>query len=245
MVTLDDIVWAAFKYRDSGDFHTTVTGDQAYVGILQQQDFLQELRDHPGDLSVDEIRGTLVKFLNRWGCRLRNYDNVTASALQGCLVKLHPDLSDLQKCSIFDFTLENVGMTEKVERAFNGFWHCGSGSAAAGNFGPTATSKLLHVINPDFFPLWDEAIRIAYWRQDDRIVQSGRGYSLFMHQLRKMAEGLRAECERKLGTRDPARLISERLKIDPPHSILKFIDEFNWVTYRLGYQRPKGWRSSL
>jgi len=243
MVTLDDIVWAALNYRDSGDLHTVVAGDQAYVKILKQQNFLQKLRDRPGDVRVEEIRNILVKFLNRWGCRLRNYDNVAASGLQGCLVRTHPELSDLQKYSIFDFSLENVEMTEEVERVFTGFWHCGSGSAAAGNFGPTATSKLLHIINPDFFPLWDESIRIAYWKEDDRIVESGRGYSIFMDQLRKMAEGLRAECEGKFGTLDPARLISERLKIDPPHSILKFIDEFNWVTYKLGVQRPKGWRS--
>ena len=243
MVTLDDIVWAALNYRDSGDLHTVVAGDQAYVKILKQQNFLQKLRDRPGDLRVEEIRNILVKFLNRWGCRLRNYDNVTASGLQGCLVRTHPELSDLQKYSIFDFSLENVEMTEEVERVFTGFWHCGSGSTAAGNFGPTATSKLLHVINPAFFALWDEAIRIAYWKEDDRIVESGRGYSVFMHELRKMAEHLRSECEEKFGALDPARLISERMKIDPPHSILKFIDEFNWVTYKLRVQRPKGWRS--
>jgi hypothetical protein len=245
MAELDDIIWAAMNYRDSGDSRTTVTGDQAYVEILKQQDFLKKLRDHPGDLEVEEIRNTLVKFLNRWGCRLRNYDNVTASGLQGCLVKTHPELSSLQKYSILDFNLENVEMTEWVERVFNGFWHCGSGSAAAGNFGPTATSKLLHVMNPDFFPLWDEAIRLAYWKEDDRIVENGRGYCIFMDKLRKMAEDLRSKCEMRFGTLDPARLISERLKIDPPHSILKFIDEFNWVTYKLGVQRPKRWRSPL
>lgn len=241
MVKLDDIIWAAVNYRDSGG-SSTGAGDQAYVEILNQQDFLQALRDHPGTLDVEEIRNTLVKFLNRWGCRLRNYDNVTASGLQGCLVRTHPELSGLQKYSIFDFNLENVEMTERVERVFNGFWHCGSGSAAVGNFGPTATSKLLHVINPDFFPLWDEAIRLAYWREDDRIIESGRGYCVFMDKLREVAANLRAECKKRFGTLDPARLISERLKIDSLHSILKFIDEFNWVTYKLGYQKPKGWR---
>jgi hypothetical protein len=243
MSELDDIMWAAVNYRDSGSSSSTKAGDQAYVDILKEHDFLQGLRDHPGDLKVEEIRNILVKFLNRWGCRLRNYDNLTASALQGCLVRVHAELSDLRNDSIFGFRLENIEMTERVERLFNGLWHCGSGSAAAGNFGPTATSKLLHVMNPDFFSLWDESIRLAYWKEDDRIIESGRGYCIFMDRLREVAESLRAECERKYGTPDPARLISERLKIDPPHSILKFIDEFNWVTYTLGRQKPKGWRS--
>jgi hypothetical protein len=243
MPELDDIVWAATIYRDSGGSPSTGAGCQAYVDILNQQEFLEGLRDHPGDLKVEEIRNILIKFLNRWGCRLRNYDNLTASALQGCLVKVHPELSDLRNDSIFDFRLENIEMTERGERLFNGLWHCGSGSTVAANFGPTATSKLLHVMNPDFFPLWDESIRLAYWKEDDRIIERGRGYCIFADEVSKIAEALRAECERKYGTSDPARLISERLKIDLPHSILKFIDEFNWVTYNLGRRRPEGWRS--
>ncbi len=74
---LDDIIWAAMTSRDPGVLRETLGGNQAYIEIISNRRFLEILRYHPADLNVDEIRFVSIEFLNKWGCRLRNYDSVT------------------------------------------------------------------------------------------------------------------------------------------------------------------------
>lgn len=243
MLDLDDIVWAATTYRNPERSAATTSGNQAYVDILTRQEFLEKLRNSPQDLDIEDVRGILIRFLNRWGCRLRNYDNVTAFRLRNCILNVSPELRTMQSLSILDFDMGDPEVGERLERVFNVFWHCGSGSVIATNFGPTATSKLLHIVNPNLFTMWDETIRLHYWKQDDRIVESGRGYCFFQGEMRRIAEALVEECKARFGAEDPARMISERLEIHPPHALVKFIDEFNWLAYKIGVKRPLDWIS--
>ena len=239
MPNLDDIIWAAIASRDPTILPEAFNGNQAYLNVIGNGQFLERLRYHPLDLDVNEIRNILVEFLNKWKCRLRNYDNVTASNLRNCIVDIHPELSILQNHSILNFNFETHDNRERIERIFNSFLFYGS--PIAKNFGPTATSKVLHIINPDLFVMWDDAIRLRYWIQNNEIIDSGRGYYFFLFETKRIAEGLVEECGERLNLPDPASWLSERLNITPPHSLVKFIDEFNWLAYKRGLIRPPDW----
>src|SRR3972149_10565048 len=152
MPNLDDIIWAAITFID-------LNYNASYLRILGREGFLKTLRESPQEITVDEARHLLVQFLNDWGCRLRNYDDVTASKLKDCVIAVHSDLLSFQNYSILDFDVEDRGNNQKIINLFNKFWTFSGGSQIARNFGSTATSKTLHIVNPNLFTMWDDEIR--------------------------------------------------------------------------------------
>lgn len=74
-ISFTDIIWAASVFKD--EFINA-----AYLGVLRNRAFLERLRYSPQSLDVTDVRHILVQFLNDWGCRLKNYDNITASNLK-------------------------------------------------------------------------------------------------------------------------------------------------------------------
>ena len=230
MPNLDDIIWAAITFVD-------LNYNASYLRILRQGSFLKTLRESPQEITLDEVRHLLVQFLNDWGCRLRNYDNVTASKLKGCVIAVHQDLLSLQNYSILDFDFQDRGNNQKIINLFNKFWTFSGGSQIASNFGSTATSKTLHIVNPNLFTMWDDEIRYQY----GFIMGSGRDYFEFSKEIRKISEKLVNESNERYGTGDPALFLSQRLNINPSFSLLKFIDEFNWLTHTRKLSRPADW----
>ena len=119
MPNLDDIIWSAVASRDTTILREALSGGQAYIDVISNDTFLEILRYHPRDLDVNEIRFVLIKFLNKWGCRLRNYDSLTAEHLKNCIVGIHPELLVTLDCSILTFNFEIIENRERVERIFN------------------------------------------------------------------------------------------------------------------------------
>jgi len=208
---------------------------------MRQDAFLTSLRNAPDDLQIDDIRDILIKFLNKWLCRLRNYDDITASNLKNCLVDVYQDLVAVQGFSILNFQNENNN--ERIERIFNRFWLYGS--TIAKNFGPTCTSKVLHIINPALFTMWDDAIRTNYWLNNRDVIDSGRGYYNFLIEIKHIAESLVNEFEQLHLDQDFNLWLSLELDIDPPLSLVKLIDEYNFLTYTKGLTRPQNWINPL
>lgn len=232
MLILDDLIWAATTFGNHYD-------NDNYQYVFKQGDFIETLRFRPAELNIKDIRDILVDFLNKWGCRLKNYDDSTASNLKTCLIKTHSDLLSMQQKTIFD--LEDDFGKEKIENIFNSFWFYGSDITK--NFGPTATSKTLHLINPRLFTMWDEKIRLFYWVNNEKIIDSGQGYYLFLLEVKVIADSLIKESEQRTKQKDPALWLSEQLGIEPPMSIVKFIDQYNWLRCTKRLERPKGWTS--
>ena len=198
MPNLDDIIWAAITFID-------LNYNASYLRILGRENFLKTLRESPQEITVDEIRRLLVQFLNDWGCRLRNYDDVTASKLKDCVITVHSDLLSFQKYSILDFDFGNRGNSQKIINLFNKFWTFSGGSKIASNFGSTATSKALHIVNPNLFTMWDDEIRYQY----GFIMGSGSDYLNFQRRLEKISENLVNESNERYGTGDPALFLSQ------------------------------------
>ena len=74
---------------------------------------------------------------------------------------------------------------------------------------------------------WGKGIREAYFPNDK---SNGATYSQFLTIMRMAALSIAADARGKHGIEDPAGRLSAELSINPPFSLAKFIDEYNWIT---------------
>ena len=81
--------------------------------------------------------------------------------------------------------------------------------------GPVGAAKCLHLLAPDFFPLWDRAIAEAYGVYLGQRGKNGKKYYGFMETTRTQVLRLRKERRGK-------------------KHLVKSVDEFNYCRYTLG-----------
>ena len=159
---------------------------------------------------------TLVAYVNQWGCRIPQHKS-------GGIVTVLADAARLLEpmaVSALEFDDLRCSTLDVVERAFDRL-------TEANGIGPTGASAFLTVINPQLFVSWGEGIRKAYFPQDR---PNGATYSQFLTVMRMAALAIVADARGQHGIEDPASALSAQLGIDPPFSLAKFVDEYNWVT---------------
>ena len=110
-------------------------------------------------------------------------------------------------------------------------------------FAATATSKLLHLLQPNLFVMWDNNILAFYRRNNPNIRDSGSGYCAFLRSMQEMAINIHEAFSRQTQGQedDPATFLSEQLRYDQPQTLAKFIDEYNWVTITKRVSVPPPW----
>lgn len=86
------------------------------------------------------------------------------------------------------------------------------------SLGPVGAAKCLHLLAPNFFPLWDDKISTAY-----RIRRNPEGYISFMRVAKDQCESLKADGA-------------------PWPDLLKAIDEYNYWHFTLNPGRKKSLR---
>jgi hypothetical protein len=168
-----------------------------------------------------EEAAILKQFLNQWSTHYQAKPEEMAKAIN-CVL---PNLRLLQDESLlyvdFNRALENGKTVEKViEEAFDTLVSCG------GRHESTGASKILHVINPNLFVMWDMRIRTAY-----RVRSGGDGFAYSRRFLRKMQEIARAavdECKQHLGLTEEEAV---HYICGCGDTLAKVIDEYNWATY--------------
>lgn len=114
-------------------------------------------------------------------------------------------------------------------------------SARVKNIGPTAVSKILHLLNPELFVMWDEEIRKKYG-----VKGSADGYIEFLRKMQnEMNEALEEEAKRRGSNKDEiAKRICEELPSKKlgqefirhirKKTLAKLIDAYNWILCHQG-----------
>jgi len=92
----------------------------------------------------------LLKFLNKWGCRIAEYD---VDELTKELQKWWAE----DNCKLPDKNIRDLDDSERerIESAYQGLLK----HAAGRRFQDTAAAKTLHVLRPDTLPMWDAQIK--------------------------------------------------------------------------------------
>ena len=118
--------------------------------------------------------------------------------------------------------------------------------ATGHNIAATATGKILHVLNPELFVMWDKPI-LAHFRGTNGIGDSPQGYRAFLQQMNQDAVAVQQSFSTEALTPSPQpggtseAYLSQRMNYNPPKTMAKYLDEFYWVTVTNGVSVPPQW----
>ena len=167
----------------------------------------------PNEDEVNELR----RFVNSWSSRMQ----ASASDIQGVLHEVLPSLHDVQGKTILDACFKLEGKCAGVERVLGAFSftrlaRCGPKEAWTG------ASKIMHVINPDLFIMWDKAIRGGYGYADTR------DYGEFLLRMQRLAEYAISQI---MDVESRSRDSAVESLTTCGHSLAKVLDEYNYVKF--------------
>ena len=159
------------------------------------------------ELTKKDTISILEPFLLKWGRMSRVLGKKGCEKIRIKIVELNNQLIKYREITLLDFDINEE--KEEIKRIYNIFK---SIKAINRKVGQTATSKILHIINPELFPLWDSKIRPKFG------IYSGNAseYIAFM-------------IEQKRWLSDENFKISvDKLANKYGVSTLKVIDQYNW-----------------
>jgi len=194
-------------------------GHDAYVqneprdAMYRVASFLvKEFWNNPSDMADG-----LGVLLLTWNAGFYRYGSLDFEELQKCIKNNLSKINELHSKNITDLSDSDI---QQILQIFNDFLtalrrprHKKSPEA----FSPVSVAKTLHVLAPEFFPLWDDKIAKAYgcyWYQNEK---GAVKYWQFMLRMRDIAKSLD----------DTAR----QLKEISDRSVLKLIDEYNYSRF--------------
>lgn len=202
--TFEQVRWSAHAFRGSAD-------DSLATAVREPQ-FADAIRRAANDADWT----LLVRYVNQWSCRIPQ-DKIPGIA--AAVREATPYVEALSGSSL-EFDDLRCSTLDVVERAFDCL-------TTADGVGPTAASAILTALHPGLFVSWGAGIRKAYFPEDKA---SGATYAQFLTVMRMAALSLSTDARSEHGIDDPAGVLSGELGIDPPFSLAKFIDEYNWLT---------------
>lgn len=210
-VDLNDFIQNVQAYQSS-----EYALEPLYQQILKRRDVWDKLEE------IDDDKTRIVlEFLNQWKCRL-SYSCV--SSLAKTLRESSELLSKFDGHRLEEVSLDSlITESDAIQEIFR---RIAAIQAGRRTVGATATSKIMHLINPSFFMMSDESIRHGYGCYDNEL-----GYVNFMWRMKLFCDAIRREYStaRSLPIESAFNLVSECKSAAPTWP--KLLDEFNWVKY--------------
>ena len=141
-------------------------------------------------------------------------------AIGSVLKEILPKLDQLPSKTILEVNLRDQNTSKLICRSFNRLARFGPRKS------PTGASKMLHIVYPRLFVMWDEAIRGGYGCSKGE----GDQYVDFLRRMQRLANYAICQIENECGV-SRGEVIA-RLKCDG-HTIAKALDEYNYVKFTL------------
>lgn len=240
MPTWNQFAWSVLLFWAMSD------RNQNYQELISDDLLLNTLRNNPAELNIEQIQANVIRrFLNAWRCRMVK-SLQAAEAIQNQLILTHP-----YRQALGDFDLETVDFDANIVVGENQIpisqaceeYYDALRNNIGHRFAATASSKLLHLLQPNLFVMWDKYILADYRRNTPQIRDSGSGYCTFLMSMQEMAINIREEFNQQNQGQgnDPATFLSQQLHYDQPQTFAKFVDEYNWVTITKGVPVPPPW----
>jgi hypothetical protein len=141
---------------------------------------------------------------------------------------------ELKEFKVRDIESLTTDDNELIEEIFNEFKIALRRGGRRPAESPVSAAKALHLIAPNFFPLWDDSIAEGYGCGE----MKSKDYVHFMYKMREVAEGVIGSYIKEHGgdKMQALRKIWELYPVKIPEKegkLLKWIDEYNWVNYFL------------
>ena len=192
--------------------------DNLYQQTVKRRDVWDNLEE------IDEIKteSFILKFLNRWKCRV---GYVCTSNLTITIRESSELLSKFKNHRLEEVSLGSLqDDSSNIQEVFR---RISSVQAGKRTIGSTATSKILHMVNPSFFIMLDKNIRLGYNCSDN-----GLGYMNFMLKMKRFADELIHEYSsiRNLPMNSAFQSLVVECK-SKATTLPKLLDEYNWIKF--------------
>jgi hypothetical protein len=182
-------------------------------------------------LPTEEIKRRVIGFLNDWHCRLEASDRL-AEKIKVTYRETKPFLRTLENETLEDFEFEKkkevdgkeYSNKEILQKVFENFCNIGY------NFRGVAASKLLSLINPHLFVMWDIGICKSYGIRDpsNPYVRDGQYVVEFIPLMKEKANSaISSYMEEKKCSRKEALEAINSFRAWRP--LAKLLDEYNWM----------------
>lgn len=170
------------------------------------------------DAEISEALGVL---LLTWNSAFYRYGNLNFDLIQEVISKYKRRLYKLRQRSIRTYREDDRGEIEEIYGAFlialKNTGKMGNKNEGQVTYSPVSVAKALHLLCPNFFPLWDDKIAIGYGCRWYNSILSFDKYWEFIGITSSQINKL--ESERKVEDHE-----------DLP-STLKLIDEYNYIHF--------------
>jgi hypothetical protein len=199
------------------------TYDRLYLEYMDSRDEAAWDSDTgPNDVEIAE----LLRFLNQWATRHPS-DADARGRFKRAYLQVLPLLRALQGLTLLD-TAFGTGVVRGmcVSEAVGSIFETIAGSGS--RYESTATSKILHVLHPPLFVMWDSAIRGGYAVDG----HSGDYATRFLPRMQRQAREA-VESYTNDGGADPAAALQELQKLCGGRPLAKLIDEYNYCKFTL------------
>jgi hypothetical protein len=189
-------------------------------------ELLGDVRADLGRLeTVRHVEEIIKMFLIHWGGMRRTVgrEGLDWEQLTRRLREAKDAFRKLYGKSLLDIDFDDVEVRDAIMRAYE--------AVNIKYIGATATSKILHLLNPEVYVMWDERIRRKYGVRGD-----AQGYIDFLKQMKREVEEALEERAREKGCsiKEVAEEICRELpskKLGKEYSkktLARIIDEYNW-----------------
>jgi hypothetical protein len=235
-ITFEKLSWAAFIARIFGS-----TGPNAYMSIYKDIKFRELLAFNPAHVKPKEVCDKLIEgFLNKWRSRFPNNEKA-ASAILAALERVGPFIKATKALAIdsvdfnkyIDIDGNHFSVFEAIVMIFNKIANCHGNRTTAG-------AKILGIINPALFVMWDDTIAMRY-SSGAQDIFNGIGYASFLKKMQNAAHVCQSDFKSRFGYDNIALFLSEKLEVMPPLTLAKFLDEYNWISISQGIHLPPKW----
>jgi len=176
----------------------------------------------PNDVQVTE----LFRFLNQWASHYPS-DADARARFKRAYLQVLPRLRALQGLTLLDTAFDRDVVQEMcVSEAVSSIFETIAGLGS--RYASTATSKILHVLNPPLFVMWDSAIRGGY-AVDSRSDDYARR---FLPRVQRQAKEA-VDSYIRDGRADPATAVQDLERLCDGRPLAKLVDEYNYCKFTL------------
>lgn len=169
------------------DFISEVRDYEKEVGICDVLYFevirkLEHIRTDPRRLTGELARQVIGCFLATWGRMSRNVErrDFDWERLSKSIRELNERFERLRDEKLSDVDFNNEEVAEAIKRIYTRL-------IKVENLGPTGASKVMHLLNPELFVMWDNNVRdkIRPDNEGRKFAGNADGYLDFLRWIRK------------------------------------------------------------
>ncbi len=185
---------------------------------------LQNLREDLSTINVmQHLLGIIKPYLIKWGRmgRVVGREGLHWETLGTILRSLENEFAELRHQRFRTINFDEPAVSDAITRIYgklDPLLYLGS---------PTTISKVLHLLNPEIFVMWDKGIRARYKQRNYRIQDNAEGYLQFLKETQQELREAFADRQVKNGKSYDAIEDEIRKKFDNK-TLAKIIDQYNY-----------------